>query len=33
VFAGVAGGHLGIGRGKDGVLFPGWDGDRLVLVK
>lgn len=33
VFAGVAGGHLGIEKDQDEHLFPGWDGERVVLMK
>lgn len=32
VFAEVAGRHLGIPRSDDGVLFPGWQGERLRLL-
>ena len=31
VFAGVAGAHLGLT--DDAVLFPGWEGQRLPLVR
>ena len=33
VFAEVAGRHLGIARSEDGVLFPGWQGERYRLMK
>jgi len=32
VFAGVAGQHLGLEADMDGVLFPGWTGERLRLL-
>ena len=32
VFAGVVGGHLGIGQDEDKILFPGWEGERMRVL-
>ena len=33
VFAEVAGEHLHIDRSRDGAMFPGWEGERLKLMR